>query len=147
VQQDALTTRVEQAILCFVEVGRVVCVNYGPEAGKLCVIVDIVNQNFALVDGGNAEGGIGRVQLNFKHMALTPIKVEVERSAKSKAVAAAIEAADVATQWAASGWGKKYARQAKRQSATDFDRFNTMLLRKKRSQIIGRELAKLKKSA
>jgi hypothetical protein len=37
----------------FVEIGRVVCINYGPDAGKLAVIVDVVNQNCALVDGGN----------------------------------------------------------------------------------------------
>jgi len=34
-----------------VEVGRVCCINYGPDAGKICVIVDIVDQARALVDG------------------------------------------------------------------------------------------------
>lgn len=35
----------------YVEVGRVALVNYGEDTGKLCVIVDIVDQNKALVDG------------------------------------------------------------------------------------------------
>jgi len=131
----------------FIEIGRVVCINYGPNAGKLCVIVDVMNQNFALVDGANQAGGVGRTTLNSKHMAITPIKIDVARSAKSKSVEAVWTGADVLGQWAASSWGKKHAKQAKRANCSDFDRFNTMLLRKKRSQIIGRELAKLKKSA
>lgn len=28
----------------FVEVGRVALINYGPDAGKLCVILEIVDQ-------------------------------------------------------------------------------------------------------
>lgn len=114
----------------FVEIGRVVCVNYGPDAGKLCVVIDVIDQNFALVDGGN-QTGVSRGKLNFKHMAITNIKVDIARSPKTATVGAAIVKADVAGQWAASSWGKKLAAQAKRAARSDFDRFNTMILRKK----------------
>merc|ERR1711976_1044689 len=130
---------------CFVEIGRVVCINYGPDAGKLCVIIDVVNQNFALVDGAN-QTGVARQKLNFKHMAITPIKIDIHRSPKSKAVEAAFLAADVMGRWKANSWGKKLAKQAIKANSTDFDRFNTMLLRKQRSEIINREVAKLKRA-
>merc|ERR1712137_532888 len=129
----------------FVEIGRVVCINYGPDAGKLAVIIDIVNQAFALVDGCN-QTGVARGKLNFKHMAITPIKLEITRSAKTATLEKAFVAADVFAQFKATSWGKKWAAQAKRQNLSDFDRFQTMLLRKKRSDIIGRELAKLKRA-
>lgn len=33
------------------ELGRVVYVNYGPDAGRVGVVVDIVNANRVIVDG------------------------------------------------------------------------------------------------
>lgn len=36
---------VVQVYSLFVEVGRVAFINYGPDAGKLVVIVDVVDQN------------------------------------------------------------------------------------------------------
>ena len=35
----------------FVEVGRVVKVNYGPDEGKLAVVVEILNDKRVLIDG------------------------------------------------------------------------------------------------
>ena len=35
----------------FVEIGRIVVINYGPLAGKLAVIVDILNTTRVLVHG------------------------------------------------------------------------------------------------
>ena len=113
----------------FVEIGRVVCINYGPDAGKLAVIIDIVNQSFALVDGAN-QTGVARGKLNFKHMAITPIKLTIGRSVKTVTLEKAFLAADVFAQFNATSWGKKLARQAKRANSSDFDRFQTMLLRK-----------------
>jgi len=130
----------------FVEIGRVVSINYGPDAGKLCVIIDVMNHNFALVDGGSTTG-VTRQLLNFKHMAITNIKIAIARSPKTKTVEAAIVKEDVVGQFAATSWGKKAARSIKRNNSNDFDRFNTMILRKKRSAIIGRALAKVKKSS
>ena len=36
---------------CFVEVGRVAYVSFGPHAGELIAIVDVIDQNRALVGG------------------------------------------------------------------------------------------------
>ncbi|EJK50611.1 hypothetical protein THAOC_30354, partial [Thalassiosira oceanica] len=35
----------------YVEVGRVVYINYGADAGKIATVIDIVDQNKCLVDG------------------------------------------------------------------------------------------------
>ena len=41
----------------FVEIGRVVLINYGEDAGKLGTIVDVVDNGRALVDGPTAITG------------------------------------------------------------------------------------------
>ncbi|KAG0309567.1 hypothetical protein BGZ97_013030 [Linnemannia gamsii] len=62
-----------------VEVGRVVMVNYGPDAGKLAVIVDIIDHNRALVEGPTT--GIARGAYAFRRLTLTPLVVKVPRNA------------------------------------------------------------------
>ena len=47
----------------FVEIGRVAYVNFGPEQGKLCVVVDVVDSKRALVDGPST--GVHRQQMPF----------------------------------------------------------------------------------
>ena len=71
--------------------GRVCVVNYGPDAGKLCTIVDIVDQNKCLVDGPNKLTGMGRQVIPFKRLALTDLVCKIERSAKAEALTAAWE--------------------------------------------------------
>lgn len=43
-----------QTFTRFVSVGRVVLINYGPDAGKIATIIDVVDENKALVDGPSA---------------------------------------------------------------------------------------------
>ena len=128
-----------------VEIGRVAVVNYGPDAGKLAVIIDVVDQSFALCDGG-IQDSVTRGKISFKHLALTPIKVKINRSIKTSTLAAILVKEDVAAKWAKTSWSKKLKRQEVRQNSSDFDRFNTMLLRKKRALIINTEFNKLKKA-
>eukprot|EP01036_Dinobryon_divergens_P053180 gene53180-71096_t len=35
----------------FVEIGRVGLINYGPDCGKLCTIIDVVDAKRVLIDG------------------------------------------------------------------------------------------------
>ena len=53
----------------FVEVGRVVIVNYGPLVGKLAVIVDILTTTKALIQG--LKGGIRRQEISLRRVTLT----------------------------------------------------------------------------
>eukprot|EP00123_Amoebidium_parasiticum_P000948 comp11901_c1_seq1/m.6548 comp11901_c1_seq1/g.6548 ORF comp11901_c1_seq1/g.6548 comp11901_c1_seq1/m.6548 type:complete len:136 (-) comp11901_c1_seq1:78-485(-) len=129
----------------FVEIGRVALVNYGPDSGKLCVIVDVLDETRALVDG--ASSGVKRQVLPFKRMSLTDYTVEITRSTRSGHVKKAFEKAEIAAKWEKSAWAKKLATRKARASLTDFDRFKVMVLRKKRSAILNQAAAKLRKEA
>ncbi|CAN4098128.1 unnamed protein product [Withania somnifera] len=107
----------------FVEIGRVALVNYGKDYGKLVVIVDVIDQNRALVDAPD----MVRSQMNFKRLSLTDIKIDISRIPKKKTLIAAMEAADVKNKWESSSWGRKLIVQKRRASLNDFDRFKLML--------------------
>ncbi|XP_020250851.1 heat shock cognate protein HSP 90-beta-like [Asparagus officinalis] len=74
----------------YVEIGRVVLVNYGKDYGRLVVIVNVLDQNRSLVDAPNMVRG----QMNFKRLTLTDIKIDIPRIPKKKSLIAAMEAAD-----------------------------------------------------
>ena len=92
----------------FVEVGRVVVINYGPEAGKLATVVNMIDTKRVLIDGPQKHTGVRRQILNLKRMALTDIVVEgLERDADAKTLTAAFEAQDIMGKWTATTWAKK----------------------------------------
>ncbi|KAL1550121.1 60S ribosomal protein L14B [Salvia divinorum] len=105
----------------YVEIGRVALVNYGKDYGQLVVIVDVIDQNRALVDSPDM------------------------RVPKKKALVAAMEAADVKGKWESSSWGRKLIVQKRRAGLNDFDRFKLMLAKIKKAGVVRQELAKLKK--
>ncbi|CAL8990020.1 unnamed protein product [Prunus brigantina] len=113
----------------YVEIGRVALVNYGEDYGKLVVIVDVLDQNRALVDSPD----MVRSQMNFKRLSLTDIKIDIKRVPKKKELLAAMEAADVKKKWENSSWGRKLIVQKRRASLNDFDRFKLMLAKIKSS--------------
>lgn len=125
----------------YVEIGRVALVNYGKDYGQLVVIVDVIDQNRALVDAPD----MVRTQMNFKRLSLTDIKIDIKRVPKKKTLIAAMEAGDVKNKWESSSWGKKLIVQKKRASLNDFDRFKIMLAKIKKAGVVRQELAKLKK--
>ncbi|KAF5752401.1 60S ribosomal protein L14-1 [Tripterygium wilfordii] len=125
----------------YVEIGRVALVNYGKDYGRLVVIVDVLDQNRALVDAPD----MVRTQVNFKRLSLTDIKIEINRVPKKKNLIDAMEKADVKSKWENSSWGRKLIVQKRRASLNDFDRFKIMLAKIKRSGLVKQELAKLKK--
>ncbi|CAN6462091.1 unnamed protein product [Victoria cruziana] len=127
----------------YVEIGRVAMINYGKEYGRLVVIVDVIDQNRALVDAPDMVRG----QMNFKRLHLTDIKIDIPRIPKKKSLIAAMEAADVKNKWESSSWGRKLIVQKKRAALTDFDRFKVMLAKIKRAGLIRRELSKLRKES
>ena len=129
----------------YVQIGRVVLVDAGPNKGKLAVIVDVVDQNRALVDGPTT--GVARQALAFRAMCLTKFVVKLCPSAGTSVVKRAFEAGDVAAKWEATAWAKKIAAKARRASLTDFERFEVQVKKQKRSRIIKREYAKLKAAA
>ncbi|KAL8162239.1 hypothetical protein V2J09_013728 [Rumex salicifolius] len=127
----------------YVEIGRVALINYGKEYGRLVVIVDVVDQNRALVDAPD----MVRCQMNFKRLTLTDIKIDIPRVPKKKTLIEAMDAADVKNKWESSSWGRKLIVQKKRASLNDFDRFKIMLAKIKKAGVVRQELSKLKKAS
>ncbi|KAG0258954.1 hypothetical protein BG011_002957 [Mortierella polycephala] len=119
-----------------VEIGRVVMVNYGPDAGKLAVIVDIIDHNRALIEGPTT--GIARSAYAFRRLTLTPLVIKVPRNAGQTVLKAAIEKQDLAGSWAKTSWAKKIASRTQRASNTDFDRFKLMKYKKLRREIVNK---------
>ena len=125
----------------YVEVGRVVLVNYGPEAGKLATIIDVVDQNKCLIDG--PETGVARQVISYTRISLTDLTVKIQRNARAKTLKKAWEEADTQNKWDSSSWAKKLASKKKRASLDDFGRFKVMVARKQKSEIIAKKMAEL----
>ncbi|MDK2790520.1 MAG: large subunit ribosomal protein L14e [Methanothermococcus sp.] len=71
-----------------IEVGRVCIKTLGREAGKTCVVVDVLDKNFVVVDGN-----VKRRRCNIKHLEPTDKKVEIEKEASTEEVKLALDAA------------------------------------------------------
>jgi large subunit ribosomal protein L14e len=120
------------------QVGRVVLVNFGPHKNKLAVVVDIVDQNKCLIDGGTL--GI-RQMISYSRIALTDFVVTIERNAAPKEITKAWTEADITTKWEATSWAKKLSSKVKRANLNDFDRFKVMVAKKQKSEIIRKKLS------
>ena len=68
----------------FVEIGRVAVISYGPDSGKLCTIVDVIDHNRVLVDGPAAITGVHRHELGINRIMLTDLKVAAKHNASHK---------------------------------------------------------------
>ncbi|XP_055800352.1 probable 60S ribosomal protein L14 [Solanum dulcamara] len=106
-----------------VEIGRVALINYRKDYERLVVIVDVIDQNRALIDALD----MVRSQMNFKRLSLTDIKIDIKRIPKKKTLVEALEAADVNTKWENSSWGRKLIVQKRRAELNDYHRFKLML--------------------
>ncbi|KAK4055997.1 hypothetical protein OIO90_002992 [Microbotryomycetes sp. JL221] len=130
----------------YVEVGRVVLLNDGPSAGKLAVIVEIVDHNRALIEGPST--GVPRQVFTYRRLVLTPFVLKkLPRAAGSATVKKAFDAAGVSEKWEKSAWAQKRKASEARRNLSDFDRFQVMLLKKQRRRLVGAAAAKAKKSA
>nr|ACG27456.1 60 ribosomal protein L14 [Zea mays] len=131
----------------FVQIGRVALINYGPDVGKLCVIIDVVDSNRALIDGPESVTGVKRQAIHFKRLSLTDHVVKVPRNARQTLLTKAVTTADVKTKFANSAWGKKLAAKQARANTSDFDRFKITVLKKRRNHLVAAETRKLVKAA
>ncbi|KAM7037407.1 large ribosomal subunit protein eL14 [Passerculus sandwichensis] len=127
----------------FVEIGRVAFISFGPHAGKLVAIVDVIDQNRALVDGPCS--GVRRQAMPFKCMQLTDFVLKFPHSARQKCVRLAWEKENINEKWSATRWAKKIEAREKKAKMTDFDRYKVMKAKKMRNRIIKHEMKKLQK--
>ena len=74
-----------------IEIGRVCAKTAGREAGRRCVIIDLVDRNSVLVTGPSSLTGVKRRRANLKHLELTEFKIEIDRGSEDKEVLKAIK--------------------------------------------------------
>jgi large subunit ribosomal protein L14e len=70
-----------------IEVGRICVKVTGREAGKRCIIVDLVDKNFALITGPKSVTGVKRRRVNITHLKLTDEKIKIKKGATDEEVA------------------------------------------------------------
>jgi len=74
-----------------IEIGRICVKIAGREAGRKCVIIDIIDKNFVLVTGPQSISGVRRRRANVNHLEPTPDKIEIKRGATDEEVIEALE--------------------------------------------------------
>lgn len=75
------------------DIGRVCIKIAGREAGRKCIIVDIVDDNFVLITGPKAVTGVKRRRVNVKHLEPINRKIDITKGASDEEVIAALEKA------------------------------------------------------
>lgn len=73
-----------------VEIGRICVKLRGREAGRKCVIVDIIDENFVLVTGPKTLSGIKRRKVNVNHIEPTDKKIDIRSGATDEEVLQAL---------------------------------------------------------
>ncbi len=76
-----------------IEVGRICVKLYGREAGRKCVIVDIIDENFVLITGPKQLTGVRRRRANIDHIEVLDKKIDIPKGASDDQVLEAITAA------------------------------------------------------
>jgi large subunit ribosomal protein L14e len=127
----------------FVQIGRVVVVVYGPLYGKVAVILDVLDQNRVLVEGPYELTGVKRQVLSLKRLKLTPFVVKIPRQARTGTLLKAVKEFNMLEKWQKTTFAQKLARQDKRASINDFDRYKLMIVKRKRSAAMHKEFIKL----
>lgn len=118
----------------FVEVGRAVVVNAGPDSGKLAVIVDILDHNRAIIEC--PQTGVKRQVLSYKRMSLTDLKIALKRGTRAKHLRKCVEAEQLVSKWNATEFAQKLASKERRANLNDFERFQASVLRKIKTRIL-----------
>jgi large subunit ribosomal protein L14e len=69
-----------------IDIGRICVKLTGREAGKKCIIVDIVDRNFVLITGPKQVNGVKRRRVNTDHIEPTEKKIKVKRGENDEAL-------------------------------------------------------------
>jgi large subunit ribosomal protein L14e len=74
-----------------IEIGRICVKICGREAGKKCVIVDIIDKSFVLVTGPKSVTGVKRRRANINHLEPLAEKIDIKRGASDEEVVEALK--------------------------------------------------------
>ncbi len=76
-----------------IEVGRICVKVYGREAGRKCVIVDIIDENFVLITGPKQLTGVRRRRANIDHIEPLDKVIDIPKGASDEQVLEALTSA------------------------------------------------------
>jgi large subunit ribosomal protein L14e len=130
----------------FVSIGRVVLINYGPDAGKIATIIDVVDENKALIDGPFSVTGVNRQVIPFKRVALTDLTIHIPRQPREATLKKALAKDNTVEKWGKTTWAKKIANKQTRANLSDFDRFKAMIARKQKASLVKKTIAAARKN-
>jgi large subunit ribosomal protein L14e len=74
-----------------IEVGRICVKIAGREAGKKCIIVDVIDKNFLLITGPKKVTGVKRRRVNINHVEPTERKVNIGRGESDEEIMKALD--------------------------------------------------------
>ena len=74
-----------------IDVGRICVKIVGREAGKKCVIVEVIDKNFVLVTGPKKVNGVKRRRVNVNHIEPTEKQVKVKRGETDEDILKALD--------------------------------------------------------
>ncbi len=76
-----------------IEVGRICVKLTGREAGRKCVIVDVIDKSFVLITGPKTVTGVKRRRVNINHIEPLSDNIEIKRGVSDEEVVEALKAA------------------------------------------------------
>jgi len=76
-----------------IDIGRICVKVVGREAGRKCVVVDIIDNKYVLITGPKELTGVRRRRVNVRHIEPTQYKVEIPRGASDEEVVRSLERA------------------------------------------------------
>ena len=122
----------------FVEPGRLCSVEYGPDASKMCTIVDIIDQNRVLIDGPTSK--VTRQSIPLQWIKLTEIVVKgVKRGCRTSYLKKLLEEQKILDAYNETAEGRKRAALQFRAQMTDFERFKLMVAHKRRRALMRKQ--------
>lgn len=74
-----------------IEVGRICVKLAGREAGKKCVVVDVIDKNFVLVTGPKQVNSVRRRRVNVSHIEPTERKIDLKRGENDEEIVKALD--------------------------------------------------------
>ncbi|KAH9416159.1 60S ribosomal protein L14 [Dermatophagoides pteronyssinus] len=125
-----------------VQIGRVALINFGQDAGKLVTIVDIVDQNRALIDG--ASTGVPRQAIPFKRLRLTKFRLRIPYGTSSKNIQKIWKENEIEKKFGETKLALRLKQQQLKSNMTDFDRFKLYKTKQRYNRIVDKKFALLK---
>ena len=106
-------------------IGKIVSITYGSSAGKIGVIIDIIDEKKCLIDGP-----CGRQIISMKRLEFTNHKINVKKKISSKKIHQKFLKNHILNTWYSSLKGKKVLKKNLKLKFSDFENFKFMVGKK-----------------